>query len=389
MSRPKSAPLVTAMLSVLGAAVLLHTGEADGHEYNFWIQQPAGAFRLGQTSGDAFPFSRDMPFLDSLFFERLGRLLEPDAADTKKAVFHEGLTVYGLRPATGEWKSYARDILHCPNGNICSPACNGPGGRPLLSLDQILPVLSAILEAFDALPDPPLTNVIWLDPTLHPISAPRNNDTNAHSVYPAFNCDGWTTGSKERYGVIGYLMVADNEGGNKKDLVIDAEIVDSCSPLMTLSTGVYLVCAGEAPEDLTNSAKRGRFEAPIRVALQGESSALAPERISTLPIPLPGPEFLHITRIGNLFKQIGIALIEARSSLLNLDWEPPDPPDPPNRKRQILNSLERALLISEELKREIESARQRGVLSPEWAEELLSYQGSLADLISAIPINLP
>jgi hypothetical protein len=53
------------------------------------------------------------------------------------------------------------------------------------------------------------------------------------------------------------------------------------------------------------------------------------------------------------------------------------------------NSLHHALLLTETLAAKIEKARLCEAVSPEWADELSRYQGSLADLISAIPINLP
>jgi hypothetical protein len=79
----------------------------------------------------------------------------------------------------------------------------GPGGKPELALDRLLPLLPAIYADIGA-----SAPAIWLDPTLHPFVVRTEGDYGVTLEYPSNNCDDWTTFSQNRESVVGILSEA-------------------------------------------------------------------------------------------------------------------------------------------------------------------------------------
>jgi len=132
------------------------------------------------------------------------------------------------------------------------------------------------------------------------------------------------------------------------------------------------------------------FEAPIRVALDGEREAYNPDNlVSTLPVPIPSPAYAKISEIARLFNQIAVEIIDARSSELKEIFDPLPDPDPPNLETQVRNNVEHALLFVQLLEAKIEIARATGVLSEEGEAALGLYAEATKDLIETLPVPIP
>lgn len=132
------------------------------------------------------------------------------------------------------------------------------------------------------------------------------------------------------------------------------------------------------------------FEAPIRVALDGERESFNPDNlVSTLPLPIPSPAYAQVREIGRLFNQIAVQMIEARSSQLKEIFDPLPDPDPPNLDRQVINNFRNALLFLELLEAKIDKAQADGVLSEEGQGKLGLYVDSTRDLIETLPLPIP
>lgn len=132
------------------------------------------------------------------------------------------------------------------------------------------------------------------------------------------------------------------------------------------------------------------FEAPIRVALDGEREAFNPDNlVSTLPLPIPSPAYAQVREIGRLFNQIAVQIIEARSSQLKEIFDPLPDPDPPNLDRQVINNIRNALLFVELLEAKIDKAQANGVLSEEGQGKLGLYADTTRGLIETLPLPIP
>jgi hypothetical protein len=165
---------------------------------------------------------------------RVGEV-EVDVEDIQDAVFQTSPSIiYGSVSTPGVWNNDA-----CP---ICSPACGGPGGEPLLALDRVLPLLE---EIYDKLPVDDKT--IWLDPTLYPISTLETIITIEGPVkvlaYPTVNCRGWKYGTEEDRGVSGLIYLVYSDDGKVVDVGVRTG-VQACGSFINAYSNV--VCAGGA-----------------------------------------------------------------------------------------------------------------------------------------------
>jgi hypothetical protein len=154
---------------------------------------------------------------------------------------------------------------------------------------------------------------------------------------------------------------------------------------ITLASDIY-----DPPEMDLWCGTEGIFEAPIKMALNGEAEALnRANLVETLPLPIPNPAVAQVNEIARLFNQVGVEIIEARSSELKEIFEPLPDPDPPNLENQVRNHVEHALLFVELLQAKINKAEAKDVLSTEGAEVLRAYAGNARSLIEVIPITIP